>query len=113
MALFFGTGNQTPNVASAIIARVFLDPKLRLFDYCPERLLRSEPVRVYVCVCVCACVRARVLGPCLLTRAPASIACHVRACAHVYGPVRVCVCVCVCVCVNVYGPVCVHVCVRV
>jgi hypothetical protein len=32
-ALFFGTGNQTPNVASAVIARVFLDPDLRLFQY--------------------------------------------------------------------------------
>ena len=29
VALFFGTGNQTPNVASAVIARVFLDPDLR------------------------------------------------------------------------------------
>lgn len=44
VALFFGTGNQTPNVAAAIIARVFLDPDLRLFDYCPHRLLNSVPV---------------------------------------------------------------------
>ena len=45
VALFFGTGNQTPMVSSAIIARVFLDPDLKLFDYCPERLLNSVPVR--------------------------------------------------------------------
>ncbi len=45
-ALFFGTGNQTPNVASAVVARVFLDPKLRLFDYSPDRLLSSVPVRL-------------------------------------------------------------------
>jgi len=44
VALFFGTGNQTPNVAAAVIARVFLDPDLRLFDYCPQRLLNSVPV---------------------------------------------------------------------
>lgn len=42
-ALFFGTGNQTPNVSAAIIARVFLDPQLRLFDYCPDRLLSQAP----------------------------------------------------------------------
>jgi hypothetical protein len=46
VALFFGTGNQTPNVAAAVIARVFLDPDLRLFDYCPDRLLNSVPVSV-------------------------------------------------------------------
>ncbi|EFJ42401.1 hypothetical protein VOLCADRAFT_107244 [Volvox carteri f. nagariensis] len=43
VALFFGTGNQTPHVAAAVIARVFLDPDLRLFDYCPQRLLNSVP----------------------------------------------------------------------
>ena len=32
-ALFFGTGNQTGRVSSALIARVFLDPQLRLFAY--------------------------------------------------------------------------------
>jgi len=41
-ALFFGTGNQTPHVAAAIVARVFLDPQLRLFDYDPDRLLTQE-----------------------------------------------------------------------
>jgi hypothetical protein len=43
VALFFGTGNQTPNVSAAVISRVFLDPDLRLFDYCPQRLLNSVP----------------------------------------------------------------------
>jgi len=42
-ALFFGTGNQTPNVSSVIFARVFLDPELRLFDYDSERLLHQTP----------------------------------------------------------------------
>lgn len=42
-ALFFGTGNQTPHVSAAIIARVFLDPQLRLFQYSPQRLLDSVP----------------------------------------------------------------------
>lgn len=31
-ALFFGTGNQTPRVSAAVVARVFLDPQLRLFE---------------------------------------------------------------------------------
>ncbi|CAG5120407.1 unnamed protein product [Candidula unifasciata] len=43
VALFFATGNQTPNVSSAVIARVFLDDKLRMFDYDPERLLSQMP----------------------------------------------------------------------
>ena len=42
-ALFFGTGNQTPNVSSAIMARVFLDEDLRLFDYDTKRLLSQTP----------------------------------------------------------------------
>lgn len=32
-ALFFGTGNQTPYVSAAIVARLFLDDDLRLFDF--------------------------------------------------------------------------------
>lgn len=44
-ALFFGTGNQTPNVAAAIVARVFLDPQLRLFDYSPTHLLNRRGAR--------------------------------------------------------------------
>jgi predicted NAD/FAD-binding protein len=42
-ALFFGTGNRTPHVSAAIVARVFLDPQLRLFDYDPQRLLSQSP----------------------------------------------------------------------
>eukprot|EP01094_Clydonella_sp_ATCC50884_P001976 TRINITY_DN11513_c0_g1_i1.p1 TRINITY_DN11513_c0_g1~~TRINITY_DN11513_c0_g1_i1.p1 ORF type:complete len:558 (-),score=142.62 TRINITY_DN11513_c0_g1_i1:152-1825(-) len=42
-ALFFGTGNQTPHVSAAIVARVFLDPDLRLFEYDPARLLSEQP----------------------------------------------------------------------
>jgi predicted NAD/FAD-binding protein len=43
IALFFGTGNQTPRVSSAIVARVFLDPDMRLFDYDSELLLSQTP----------------------------------------------------------------------
>jgi hypothetical protein len=42
-ALFFGTGNQTPYVSAAVIARVFLDPELRLFEYNKARLLADVP----------------------------------------------------------------------
>lgn len=42
-ALFFGTGNQTPSVSAAIIARVFLDPEMRLFDYDPKLFLSQTP----------------------------------------------------------------------
>lgn len=43
VALFFGTGNQTHRVAASIVARVFLDEELRLFEYDSERLLSSSP----------------------------------------------------------------------
>ena len=43
VALFFGTGNQTPFVSAAMVARVFLDPDLRIFDYDPELLLSQQP----------------------------------------------------------------------
>jgi predicted NAD/FAD-binding protein len=43
VALFFGTGNRTPHVSAALIARVFHDPRLRLFDYDAERLLSQTP----------------------------------------------------------------------
>lgn len=43
VALFFGTGNQTSRVSAALIARVFYDDKLRLFDFDPERLLSQSP----------------------------------------------------------------------
>lgn len=42
-ALFFGTGNRTPYVSAAIMARVFLDEHLRLFDYDSELLLSQTP----------------------------------------------------------------------
>lgn len=42
-ALFFGTGNRTPYVSAAIMARVFLDEDLRLFDYDSELLLSQSP----------------------------------------------------------------------
>ncbi|KAH9519331.1 hypothetical protein Btru_075279 [Bulinus truncatus] len=42
-ALFFGTGNQTPNVSAAIVARVFLDDDLRLFDYDSVNFLSQTP----------------------------------------------------------------------
>ena len=43
VALFFGTGNRTSNVSAALIARVFHDPRLRLFDYDADRLLSQAP----------------------------------------------------------------------
>ena len=43
VALFFGTGNQTPNMSAAIVARVFNDPSLALFEYSAKRLIDSEP----------------------------------------------------------------------
>jgi predicted NAD/FAD-binding protein len=43
-ALFFGTGNQTPKVSAVIVARVFLDPHMRLFAYDPDRLLSTQPL---------------------------------------------------------------------
>lgn len=42
-ALFFGTGNQTPYVSSAILARVFLDPNMRLFEFDERSFLASIP----------------------------------------------------------------------
>jgi len=46
VALFFGTGNQTPKVSAALIARVFLDESLRIFDYDPDYLLNQTPTNV-------------------------------------------------------------------
>lgn len=42
-ALFFGTGNKTSRVSAAIMARVFLDKDLRLFDYDPKLFLSQTP----------------------------------------------------------------------
>ncbi|PFH50038.1 hypothetical protein AMATHDRAFT_75855 [Amanita thiersii Skay4041] len=43
VALFFGTGNQTPFISSAILERVFMDPNMRLFEYSPNTFLASVP----------------------------------------------------------------------
>ncbi|KAI0068498.1 FAD/NAD-P-binding domain-containing protein [Artomyces pyxidatus] len=43
VALFFGTGNQTPYISSAILERVFKDPSMRLFEYDSKSLLASIP----------------------------------------------------------------------
>jgi predicted NAD/FAD-binding protein len=43
MALFLGTGNQTPNVPSVLLERLFDDPQMRLWDYDPDTLLPNQP----------------------------------------------------------------------
>lgn len=42
-ALFPGTGNQTPNVSSVLLERLFDDPQMRLWDYDPGTLLPNQP----------------------------------------------------------------------
>jgi hypothetical protein len=46
IALFLGTGNQTPNVPSAIVERLFDDPNMRLWHYDPDTLLPNLPTMV-------------------------------------------------------------------
>ena len=46
IALFLGTGNQTANVACAILERLFHDPNLKLWDYDPDTLLPNLPTMV-------------------------------------------------------------------
>eukprot|EP00930_Biecheleria_cincta_P092962 TRINITY_DN8305_c0_g1_i2.p1 TRINITY_DN8305_c0_g1~~TRINITY_DN8305_c0_g1_i2.p1 ORF type:complete len:495 (-),score=88.81 TRINITY_DN8305_c0_g1_i2:404-1888(-) len=46
VALFFGTGNQTPQVSAGVIARVFLDKSLAIFDYDPDYLLNQTPTNI-------------------------------------------------------------------
>ncbi|KAI5457903.1 hypothetical protein BGZ63DRAFT_364514 [Mariannaea sp. PMI_226] len=46
IALFLGTGNQTANVPSAIVERLFQDPNLKLWDYDSQTLLPNLPVMV-------------------------------------------------------------------
>ena len=46
IALFLGTGNQTPNVPSAIVERLFDDPNMKLWDYDAETLLPNRPKMV-------------------------------------------------------------------
>ncbi|TFK97429.1 FAD/NAD(P)-binding domain-containing protein [Pterulicium gracile] len=43
VALFFGTGQQTPYISSAILERVFMDPSMRLFEYSDKTFLASIP----------------------------------------------------------------------
>ena len=43
MALFLGTGNQTPYVSSAILERLFTDDNMKLWDYSPDTLLPNLP----------------------------------------------------------------------
>ncbi|PIL34257.1 hypothetical protein GSI_03968 [Ganoderma sinense ZZ0214-1] len=43
IALFFGTGNQTPYISLAILERVFLDPSMKLFEFDDKSLLASIP----------------------------------------------------------------------
>lgn len=43
LALFLGTGNQTPNVPTALLERLFDDPNMRLWDYDPDTLLPNLP----------------------------------------------------------------------
>ena len=43
VALFFGTGNDTKHISSAILERVFLDPSMRLFEFSEDTLLASVP----------------------------------------------------------------------
>ena len=46
IALFLGTGNQTPNVSCAILERLFDDPNMKLWDYDPQTLLPNLPLMV-------------------------------------------------------------------
>ncbi|SCV67332.1 BQ2448_5978 [Microbotryum intermedium] len=43
VTLFFGTGNQTPFISSAILERVFKDPSMRLFEYSSTSFLATIP----------------------------------------------------------------------
>ncbi|KOS16799.1 hypothetical protein ESCO_004589 [Escovopsis weberi] len=43
IALFLGTGNQTPHVPAAIVERLFDDPNMKLWDYDSSTLLPNRP----------------------------------------------------------------------
>ncbi|KZP19956.1 hypothetical protein FIBSPDRAFT_1045190 [Athelia psychrophila] len=43
IVFFFGTGNQTPSLSSAILERVFMDPNMCLVEYSPISFLVSIP----------------------------------------------------------------------
>ena len=44
LALFLGTGNQTPNVSSVLLERLFDDPQMKLWEYDPDTLLPNLPM---------------------------------------------------------------------
>ncbi|KAJ5712410.1 hypothetical protein N7493_008878 [Penicillium malachiteum] len=44
LALFLGTGNQTPNVSSVLLERLFDDPQMKLWEYDPDTLLPNLPL---------------------------------------------------------------------
>ncbi|KAI9884128.1 MAG: hypothetical protein M1823_004100 [Watsoniomyces obsoletus] len=46
IALFLGTGNQTPNVCCAVLERLFHDPNMALWNYDPKTLLPNLPQMV-------------------------------------------------------------------
>jgi hypothetical protein len=46
IALLLGTGNQTANVACAILERLFDDLNMKLWDYDPDILLPNLPTMV-------------------------------------------------------------------
>ncbi|PYI20481.1 FAD/NAD(P)-binding domain-containing protein [Aspergillus violaceofuscus CBS 115571] len=43
IALFLGTGNQTPNVACVLLERLFDDPQMRLWEYDEDMLMQNRP----------------------------------------------------------------------
>lgn len=43
LALFLGTGNQTPNVPCVLLERLFDDPQMKLWEYDPDTLLPNLP----------------------------------------------------------------------
>lgn len=46
IALFLGTGNQTANIPSAIVERLFYDPNMKPWDYNSNTLLPNLPTMV-------------------------------------------------------------------
>lgn len=46
VALFFGTGNQTPFISSAILERVFMDPSMRLVSSNSTSIFMSQSVHM-------------------------------------------------------------------
>ncbi|KAL0959703.1 hypothetical protein HGRIS_011398 [Hohenbuehelia grisea] len=51
VALFMGTGNQTPYVSTAIVERLFTDPSMRLFDYSEDSFVQGIPeMRAFPCL---------------------------------------------------------------